>query len=745
MSGQRSRFIIRQLFLDHLVAVFGVAGFLIVTAALCASVYASWRITVERIVASTEEANVALTRAFVNEEWARLHALLPPSSLRDRAQLQARPQNAAIAHIVRRFSAGTDLLKLKIYDMSGLTVYSSDARQIGDDQSGNPGFLNARRGRAISELTFRGQFGAFDGVVHDRNLVSSYLPALRGSRIEAVVETYTDRTASIAAANRAMAGLSAVLAPLLYSVYAALLYLVWRADGVRREHQRALKEAVAESARARAAAESANRSKSQFLASMSHEMRTPLTAIIGYAQSGLAHRPDPHAQAENLRTIARNGEHLLNVINDLLDLAKIEAGKLDVVAAPLDLFELLADVHAVALAHAGRKGIGFALEYCYPLPQRIVTDATRLKEILLNVTNNAIKFTHAGGVTLRVGYESGARRMRFTVADTGVGMTAEHMARLFQPFAQADAGTSRRYGGTGLGLHISRRLAELLGGTIAVHSKVGAGSVFEIRIAAPAGEPVRWISGDEPLPRHGAAELEPAAAPRLAGAILLAEDHPDNRNLLRLYIEPTGARLDAVENGERAVECALQHEYDLVLMDMQMPVMDGSEAARLLRQAGYDRPIVALTASATSEEVARYADAGCDRVLSKPLDWKRFYATLAAYLPPAAKGAGRTGEARTHAGHAAAALARRFEAAVPARLATMRELCAAGRWSELAAALHDMKGMGAAFGHPELTRMAASMERAIAQGCCDGLHADIARLAASWPMAGQEPQRAGPS
>ena len=310
MAVQPSAFL-RGLFLNRLVWLFGLVGFALITGALLGAVYLSWQITRKHIVDSTEAANVAITRMFLNEEWDRIAPLLPPAGLRDPGLLKARPENAAIERIVRRFSADTDLLKVKIYDLRGLTVYSSDSRQIGEDQSRNAGFLSARKGSPKSELTYRGKFGSFDGEVHDRNLVSSYLPAISGAGIQAVVETYTDRTSSIEQTGRAMAGLALLLAPLVYGVYASLLYVVWRADTVRREQQLALQKLAAENHEARDAAEAANNVKTLFLANMSHEIRTPLNGIIA-ASDLLQRRADlPDGAREHVRLVAESGDLLL--------------------------------------------------------------------------------------------------------------------------------------------------------------------------------------------------------------------------------------------------------------------------------------------------------------------------------------------------------------------------------------------------------------------------------------------------
>ncbi len=716
MAAQLSAFL-RGLFLNRLVWVFGLVGFAMITGALLGAIYLSWQITREHIVDSTEAANVAITRMFLNEEWDRIAPLLPPAGLRDPGLLKARPENAAIERIVRRFSAGTDLLKVKIYDLQGLTVYSSDSRQIGENQSRNMGFISARKGTPKSELTYRGKFGSFDGEVHDRNLVSSYLPAISGAGIQAVVETYTDRTSSIEQTGRAMAGLALLLAPLVYGVYASLLYVVWRADTVRREQQLALQKLAAENHEARDAAEAANNVKTLFLANMSHEIRTPLTAIIGYAQSSLAHAPSEEQRLSNLKTIVRNGEHLLNVINDILDLSKIEAGKLEIELVPVALFSILQEVRSVSSLHTERKGIAFDVHYDFPLPERITTDPTRLKQILLNITNNAIKFTHKGGVSVKLSYQSPEAKVKFVVADTGIGMTTMQLAGLFKPFSQADASTSRRFGGSGLGLHISKQLAEKLGGGISVTSVTGQGSTFEVLVDAGNPRPVDFVNE---LPLTSASNddcAEETAPPQVTGQLLLAEDNPDNQKLIGLYVQRTGAEMTIAANGKIALEQAMRNDYDLILMDMQMPVMDGMEATTLLRQSGFDGPIVALTASTTKGEIERFTQAGCSGLLSKPIDWNKLYALLAQHLPPRSQ----SEDVDTMAAPAPALndqlrhLTAQFIHGLPARMDGIRAAHAQRDWPQVARAIHDIKGMGGGFGYPRLTQVAATIEMAIGE------------------------------
>jgi PAS domain S-box-containing protein len=377
-------------------------------------------------------------------------------------------------------------------------------------------------------------------------------------------------------------------------------------------------------ASARLRAESADRAKSEFLANMSHEIRSPLTAILGYAEvlddSEIA--GDAKRRRETIDTIRRNGEHLLQVVNDLLDLAKIEAGRMTVESIAASPSQVIRDVVSILHVKAWEKCIGINIELDTDLPEAITTDPTRLRQILLNLLSNAIKFTKQGSVTIAA-MPLPDSFMKFTVTDTGIGMTPEQIERLFQPFTQADASTSRRFGGTGLGLCISRNLAQALGGDICVSSVPERGTVFTLIVKAVHADPSRCIS---------ASDAEAAAGSNLTGArVLLADDSLDNRRLLSFILTRQGAEVETAEDGADAVAKARAGSYDLVLMDTQMPGTNGYEATARLRAAGYDRPIIALTANAFATEREKCLASGCDDYASKPIDKQRLISLCALW------------------------------------------------------------------------------------------------------------------
>ncbi|MGQ0627791.1 MAG: CHASE4 domain-containing protein [Phycisphaerales bacterium] len=375
---------------------------------------------------------------------------------------------------------------------------------------------------------------------------------------------------------------------------------------------------------ARDAARAANQSKSQFLANMSHEIRTPMTAILGFADLLAEPALKDGERMEHVETIRRNGEHLLGIINDILDLSKIEAGKMDLEVRNVPLLPILDEVRRFMQVRAAAKAITLRFEPAFPLPVSIETDGLRVRQILVNLIGNALKFTARGAVTVGVRFVGGAKpALMVSVADEGIGMSPEQVENLFSAFTQADASTARKYGGTGLGLSISRKLAVMMGGDITVKSAEGRGSTFTLEL------PLRTASGPfmTALPTETAAPAMPTpTAATSEGAlrgvrILLAEDGTDNQRLICFHLRKAGAVVEVASNGRLAVEAAMGAGagYRLVLMDMQMPELDGYGATAELRARGYQSPIIALTANAMTGDRERCLEAGCDGYLTKPI------------------------------------------------------------------------------------------------------------------------------
>jgi len=398
----------------------------------------------------------------------------------------------------------------------------------------------------------------------------------------------------------------------------------------------ATREAAEAVKAAQLVAEAANRAKSEFLANMSHEIRTPMTAIVGYADLLMDPSEINGGWRDHVETIKRNGEHLLTIINDILDLSKIEAGKMNVESIAMNPAQVLADVESLMRVRAKAKAIGLGVEYATPIPTQIHSDPVRFKQILVNLVGNAIKFTELGSVRIVASFDvAGPQGPAFTVRviDSGVGMTQEHIDRLFLAFSQGDTSTTRRFGGTGLGLRISKSLAEMLGGHISVQSTPEVGSTFTLTIpTGPVAALVTPRSTPEPADQRSSVSTAPTLQGVLNGVrIFFAEDGPDNQRLIGHHLRKAGATVRIFENGRLALEAltadgtvagplADPPRCDIILTDMQMPEIDGYSLARTLRERGWTRPIVALTAHAMSGDAERCIEAGCDRYATKPIE-----------------------------------------------------------------------------------------------------------------------------
>jgi two-component system, chemotaxis family, CheB/CheR fusion protein len=392
-------------------------------------------------------------------------------------------------------------------------------------------------------------------------------------------------------------------------------------------------------------AQLANESKSEFLANMSHEIRTPMTSILGYAEL-MTDLVENEEALGYLATIRRNGDFLLGIINDILDLSKIEAGKFDIDLERFDPTRIIEDVLSIMEIRANEKGLSLDVKYTNAIPQLIESDAKRLKQILINLVGNAIKFTNQGGVKIAVGFvemlspdsfleTSSAGLLRIDISDSGIGMTPEQQERLFKPFSQGDSSITQRFGGTGLGLAISQRLATMLGGKIIVDSAINDGSTFTLIIATGDVSDTPLI---RPTNRHES-ENKPEFTEDLPlnVHILIVDDRRDVRFLSKHIITKAGGQVTEAEDGALAIE-TFKHAtangilFDLILLDMQMPNMNGYETARQLRQLGYAGPIIALTADAMQGAMNKCIEAGCNDYLSKPIDKSRMLEKITALL-----------------------------------------------------------------------------------------------------------------
>ena len=465
---------------------------------------------------------------------------------------------------------------------------------------------------------------------------------------------------------------------------------------------------------AKAAAESASRSKSDFLASMSHEIRTPMNAIMGIADL-LAKTALTPEQDKFVQIFRRSGDNLLNLINDILDLSKVEASQLDLERTGFSLSDHLEKVIEMVAPRAQEKGLTLTFEIDPSVSNDLVGDPTRLRQVLLNLLGNAIKFTHSGGISLRVEPQLDCAvpiALRFTVSDTGIGIPQEKLGQIFERFTQADSSTTRRFGGSGLGLTISKRLVELMGGSIWVESSVDKGSIFGLIVPFEV-----WLVANQPMAAPIGADPE---VPLPALRILMAEDSQDNITIVLAYLEATPYHVTVAETGDTACQMFMAGHYDIVLMDRQMPGMDGLTATRNIRawEKANDRkptPIIALTASALKGDRETCLAAGCTAYLTKPIKEGVLLQAIKDYSMVGESAPQQAEAPQDRNSRAALRLAER----TPAYLENCRNnviaINAALDQADFETVIilgHNMRGSGGGFGFQAITEIGAGLEQA---------------------------------
>lgn len=469
-------------------------------------------------------------------------------------------------------------------------------------------------------------------------------------------------------------------------------------------------------------AASATAAKSRFLANVSHEIRTPLNSIIGFSEILSDENADESDRTKAILAVHNGGQYLLNIVNDVLDLSKIEAGKIQLNKADISLVGLLQEVTAYMEDFAREKHLDFNIKLNFPVPYEFNSDPTRLKQILLNLCNNAIKFTHQGHVDLHIHWDTLRQRFIFVVSDTGPGMSDEQQLRLFTAFSQGNQSTSRKYGGTGLGLYISKQLVEMLGGHIKVTSQEGQGSQFAVYMPYVEATNKQVMTSQRQADEVLFRDLKPnVRIPTLLGHILCADDNEDNRQLVAYLVAKTGAQLTLVNDGQQALNVIENNKFDLVLMDMQMPEMDGLQATTILQKRGFTAPIVMLTANVDSSSKKKMLAAGAKAHFAKPIDSQNFYSMLAEYLsngseceenrelviknelPP------KPFDGRSEFEQ----LIQNYRLSFKSKLADIQVAFEQEDWLQIKSLMHKLKGSAGSYGFQQLSEYATLVEESI--------------------------------
>jgi PAS domain S-box-containing protein len=505
--------------------------------------------------------------------------------------------------------------------------------------------------------------------------------------------------------------------------------------------------------RAKDAAEAANRAKSEFLANMSHEIRTPMNAILGFTE--LLKRGYSRSErdtAKFLNTIHSSGTHLLELINDILDLSKVEAGQMEMERIPCAPHQIVREVVTVLTSVAQRKGIALEFQVRSAVPATIQSDPRRLRQIVTNLVGNAIKFTEKGGVRVALHLKTGnvPPLLTIDVSDSGIGIPVDKLDSIFDPFVQADTSVTRRFGGTGLGLSISRRFARALGGNIVASSEPGKGSTFAVTIDCGPLDGVRMLEPAEVLPAEEDVRTHDGVQWKFPRArVLVVDDGPENRDLVTLVLEEYGLQVEQAENGKTGLDLALQGRFDVVLIDIQMPVMDGNTATRLMRERGLKLPIYALTANAMKGFEEEIVAAGFTGYLTKPLDIDKLVATLAETLGgeraveqprqdvPAARVSVAAPPASAPEPPLVSRLAdkprllpaiQKFTVRLGQQLDAMEQAWKARNLTELAALAHWLKGAAGTVGYDAFTEPSTELEQLVKSGSESGIDAALGRL-----------------
>ena len=593
---------LNKMITKRMVAIFAFSAFLALGLSAGISTFLSNEFIKKEITKSTEISNRTLTQVFVNETYP---------SIKDHLQLENPAVNKmnsqsleTVDQAIKRFAKNTDILKVKIFNKDGITIYSSDASQIGNNYADRPGFINAQKSIITSEQTFRENFKGMHGSIQQVHLVSSYIPIkLDNGKIVGVSEIYSNRSASIKRANEIAYIINTTIPLTSLAVLLLLIYIVWYSHKQQQKQFAELRDAKQKAIKA-------SHAKSEFLAIMSHEIRTPLNGVIA-TLSLIDKRGLDNEQVELIETALSSSDILTAVINDILDYSKIEANKFKFNLQPLSLDRLVQQILDSYSSSIESKGLRFSVHSKDIEGKYVLGDEVRIKQIINNYLNNAIKFTEQGFIKLDI--EALPNQLvKFSVSDSGIGIKKDAQHLLFKDFSQVHSGTKRTFRGTGLGLSICKKLAIMMDGEVAVSSEIGEGSTFSVTLTLPNSEPTKAPIETNFETPESSTEVTQAIN------ILVVEDNKVNQLIVSKLLKLLGYSFHIEENGQSCLDYLEKHSVDLILMDCSMPIMDGYEATTALRNKGYSGTIIALTANAQESDKQACFNAGMDDYLSKP-------------------------------------------------------------------------------------------------------------------------------
>lgn len=596
---------------------------MLIAAFLLASLYRN--ISVENLIEYGEQKNAVLAQALANTIWPEFAPFIPTAIQLNQEQLRDHSETRKIHTSIVRNVEGLNVLKIKIFDLNGFTLFSTDASQTGTQKPADyPGSISARTGQAISKLSFRKQFTALSGVVHNRHVISSYLPIRKqqSNKIQGVFEVYTDVTKFFEKIEETKFYVASGVLFILFVLYAALLFLVKTADHI-------IKEQADELAIKRDEALNASRAKSDFLANMSHELRTPLNAIIGYSELLMEDVPEVTSyMRKDLDKITNSGKHLLGLINNILDLSKIEAGRMDNHIEKMDINSAIQTLIATVGPLVEKQNNKFVSTSS--VSGTMETDITKFRQIILNLISNAAKFTENGTISVQVSLEkeNDQEWVFIKVSDTGIGMPPAQQVKIFEAFTQAEESTTRKYGGTGLGLTITKQLCSLLGGSISIESEVDKGSRFTVKLPrfTPSNKVIKVKQSlqkkTKPDPikvRLAGKEKVKNNKRKIIGSVLVIDDEKIAQELVERFLTARGFQVYTAARADEGIKIAREKKPNIILLDIMMPEKDGWTALSELKADEELKDIPVIIASLVADKSLGQS-LGAEGCIDKPFN-----------------------------------------------------------------------------------------------------------------------------